>query len=326
MTTAMLPSAAYDFEAPANATAEDFSSIAQRIIAESRGTRAQGETRTHKPEEYMYWKVREHPSRTGWKKRAGWIILGPGPGSVRGEEDVVRFSRIKEADPLYQFGSYEGGGGGNFGSDGQNPLLVSGESSSHPYGSFTELFQKRGGIEAVPKTQLVALGFHRKPEIRAARPDVADVVDYECPLRCSSDASPTGVSIFSSQSACDQHMSVVHKQERQSELAARINADAINRIGERVAPGVDPNLIAAIVSATVAAMNGAPVVAAAPTPIPTPEPVAAPEVDTDSRSQLIKYVAANDLPLPEGRSVQSLTKDEAFALVNAHRQNTAASD
>ncbi len=318
-----MPSMAYDFEAPlaGSATADDFSNIAQRIVAESRGASARSDARTHKPEEYMYWKVNENATG-GWASRRGWIIQGPGPGSVRGEEDVVRFARIKQARPLYEFGSYEGGGGGNFGSDGRNPLLVLQENSHSPYGSLTELYQRPGGLKAMPKSQLVWLNHHRKPEILAARPDLADVVDIECPLRCPSTASPNGISVFTTQAAVDQHMSVAHKNERQAELSARINAQAIENVGRLNAvppppmPTPEDNRLAAIERRMEElAEENARLRAGAP-----------PVADPDSRPQLLKYIAEHKLPLPEGRSVMSLTKDEALVLVNAHRAQSLTAD
>jgi len=307
MTTATLPSAAYDFEAPLGEELkpEDFANIAQQIIAEGRNAGAtQKRNELWKSQEMMYWRVRPNPRHEGWKARANWIIPGPGSGTVDAASEMARFQQLKECDPLYEYGSYEGGGGTN----NRNPLLVDRVDVKNPYGCWTELFQKPGGLAAMPKSQLVSLGFHRIPEIRKARTDLHDVIDYVCEL------CPPGTSVFTRSQDRGQHMSIIHKNERQSELAARINADAIERIRDVVAPGIDPNLIASIVAATVAAMNGN---------APAPAPVAAPVVDPDSRPQLLKYIAEHKLSLPEGRSVMSLTKDEALAIVNAHR--TAAS-
>ncbi len=316
-----MPSMAYDFEAPlaGSASTEDFASTAQRIVAEGRGANGRADSRTHKPEEYMYWKVRED-AVGGWLNRRGWIIQGPGPGSVRGEEDVIRFGRIKQATPLYQFGSYEGGGGGNFGSDGRNPLLVLKESPASPYGALTELFQRPGGLAAVPKSQLVWLGYHRKPEILKARPDLADVVDIECPLRCPSDSSPTGISVFATQSAVDQHMSVAHRNERQAELSARINAQAIENVGRIANPTTSSEDRLAAMERRIEALasENERLRQLATVPVPVADP--------DSRPQLLKYIAEHKLPLPEGRSVMSLTKDEALVLVTAHRAQSLTAD
>lgn len=308
MTALTMPNPATDFETPFDFTQNelkpsDFVSIAQQIVEEGRNTGQQARrNELWKAQEMMYWRVRPNPRHEGWKARAGWIIPGPGSGSVDAASEMVRFQRIKECDPLHEFGSYEGGGGTN----NRNPLLVDKVSPKNPYGCWTELFQRPGGMEAMPKSQLVMLGFHRLPEIRAHRPDVLDVIDYPCEL------CPDGTNVFTSVAARGQHIGIAHKGERQAELAARINAEAIGKIANTVAPGLDPNLIASIVAATVAAMNGGAVSA----------PVAPVVAEPEKRTDFLKYISEHKVPLPEGRTFMSLTKDEAEALVNAHRAQT----
>lgn len=311
MTTATLPnSAAYDFEAPYEATEMDpkeFSSLAETILAEARNAgkpqRANGEL--FKAQELMYWKVRENPTHPGWKARAGWVIVGPGSGSLGAAEEMLRFSTVKECDPLHQFGSYEGGGGNK----NRNPLMVDGVSRLHPWGVWTELIRKPGGLAMMPKSQLISLGFHRKPEIRNARPDLANVIDYQCEI------CPEGTNVFTARQHLSQHMAIAHKGERHAELAARINADAIAAIASSNNPGVNAELIASVVAATIAAIQGAP--AQAP---------AEPAADPTSRPQLLKYIAENKIPLPEGKQVFQLTKDEALSIVNAHRAQSLTAD
>lgn len=311
MTTATLPdSTALNFEVPYEATelsAEDFSSFAASIVNEARATNGPARSgELFKPQELMYWKVRENPTHEGWKRRAGWIIIGPGTGSVGAAEEMLRFSTVKEVDPLYQFGSYEGGGG----TKNRNPLMVDGPSRQHPWGVWTELFQKPGGLALMPKSQLISLGFHRKPEIRRARPDLADVADISC------DICPEGTSVYTARQHLSQHMAIAHKGERHAELAARINADAIAAIAGKQAPGLDPQAIATIVAATIAAIQGTSAPAA---PEPEPEP------DPNSRPQLLKYIAKFGLDTG-GKQPFQLTKDEAASIVNAHRAQSLTAD
>ena len=118
------------------------------------------------------------------------------------------------------------------------------------------------GEYLMPKEQLVELNLHRFPAIAAVRPDLADAVDLECPFSCPDENTGTvrrfsGVEKRFAQHSIDQHVAVAHKEAVASRAVGQAIAEALKTVTVSQAGGssMDPATIAAIVAATVQALN-----------------------------------------------------------------------
>lgn len=275
----------------------------QAVIAESRQiTREEAAAHTGlRPQHQMYWRINPHPKNPNRRPRAGWIIVGPSSRSENAELEMNKFARNKDAEPLYAYGSYEGGGGSVL-SQNEN------ESQGFPFGRFTELFAK-GGIVEMPLSQLVHLGYHKRPACVAARPELANVLQLSCPLQCTDEHGD--IFTFPSQQILNQHIdtSPRHKNERGSMAAANILKDQLQQ------SNVSPETIASIVAAVMTAMGGktAPV---EPEPVAPAPPVIGNPWELPDRKDL--WAAMKNAGVAEGHKFVELNTEAMQQILREH--------
>ena len=138
-----------------------------------------------------------------------------------------------------------------------------------------ELFMKNGGLTYViqegdtfgkigdylmPASQIVALGLHRRPGMKEARPDLKTAIDLECPYGCLSPNGRerrlfSGVTEEEAQKSVDQHIVAVHRDA----LASRAVGTEISKQLANLGGGsnIDAATIAGIVAAVMQAMKPA---------------------------------------------------------------------
>lgn len=172
----------------------------------------------------------------------------------------------------------------------------------------------RAGEYAMPAEQIVSMGLHHDAEIRRLRPDLEAAVDLECPYEPHQDSRGnrrkfSGMSLDEAQKKVDAHVVAVHKDAVASKAVG--NAIAAT-MGDKSGQTIDPNLIAQIVAATVAALKGVEngAVAAVATAPPEPPKPRYPEGDPTpdwKRHEMMAWAADNGLPMPEDR--MSMSKD-----------------
>lgn len=179
------------------------------------------------------------------------------------------------------------------------------------------------GTYLMPARQIVALGLHRDERVKAARPDLNDVVDLECDYACLDRMNRrrvfSGVTREEAIRNLDQHLTS-HKEALASRAVGNEIAKALSMGGITPQGGTD---IAAIVAAVVAALNPQP----QPAPAPEPEPVVEPEpqftysapepdelkddvfsVETASRQDMMSFIKTMGIP-PHPLSFKATTED-----------------
>lgn len=266
-----------------------------------------------------------------WKKPDGWVAVGPtrqtdGPEYLRYLENK-KYKPLPDSYGVEVVGKPAAMGGTMMNANGRTRLLN---------------FINNGGLDAVdndgeygkpgeyllPREQLIVMGMHRKPEVVAKRPDLAGIVDVECPYGCI-DQETSKPRLFAYQEWCDQHVVAVHKDAIASEAVGRTIAKAM----EKQSAG-DPAQIAAIVAAVMAALNPVQTAAVASVAVEndiveydetaegpigenivvptTPEPVATPQpqFDIDSASRQDVMAFAKRLGIPPHPAGLKATGDE----------------
>lgn len=281
--------------------------------------------------------VRERSARVKyWRKPDGWITTGP---DVR--TDAAKFSQYIEVKRYRELPD-------SFGKEVINMGLMSwgGPAMRRREVQWLRPFITAGGMTYViqhgdtfgtpgeylmPAEQIVTLKLHRQPEIRAMRPDLNEATDLECPYACTTESDdgrsggPGPRRLFSgltrelAQRALDQHIVAVHKES----VASRAVGDTIaQQMQHFQGAQIDPQAIAAIVAATVAALSGSQQGAIAAvaqekkyTAKAKEEPAKQPGKPdgTWSRAQLMSYVSQKKWPRPP--RAMALTTEEWLAYV-----------
>lgn len=150
----------------------------------------------------QYWRfcvTEPNCTAEGHVKRRGYIVVGPSMKTHKPQDAMDRFAKTKHAQPLPHFGQYRNGG----------PIHAN-WSRQNPFGFLTELFKKPGGINVVPRAQLIELGLHRNLIVRNARPDLADFVEVLCPHNCPS-PDGLGPQWFANEMDAAAHLMVSHR-------------------------------------------------------------------------------------------------------------------
>lgn len=187
-----------------------------------------------------------------WKKPDGWVTIGP-TRQTDGPE-YLRYLENKRYKPLPDFygvevvGKPAALGGSMLNANGHTRLASFISNGGLAAKDETGEFGKPGEY-LLPRDQLIVMGMHRKPEIVAQRPDLAGIVDVECPYGCI-DQATSKPRLFAYKEWCDQHVVAVHKDAIASEAVGRTIAKAMEKQN-----GVDTAQIATIVAAVMAALN-----------------------------------------------------------------------
>ncbi len=204
-------------------------------------------------------------------KRFGDNFVTIGPTEMTDGPEYRRFIRHKKYKPLSQSFGVEVVGDKVYAPTvraGDKPQQITGTMLSKHGHMQLRNFIANGGLTArdergdygpvgaylMPREQLIALNMYRQPEVRAARPDVADMVDVPCPFSCLAFDGKGGVRQFSCEEHKNQHVVAAHPEAIASEAVGRSIAQSMKLF--QGSGGIDATTIAAIVAATVAALNG----------------------------------------------------------------------
>lgn len=171
----------------------------------------------------------------------------------------------------------------------------------------------RPGEYAMPAEQIVSMGLHHDPEIRRLRPDLEEAVDLECPYEPHQDSAGnrrkfSGMSLDEAQKKVDAHVVAVHKDAVASKAVGNAIASANAALG---AQAIDPNLIAQIVAATVAALKGVDAGAVAAVAQEAPQKPQGPRYPEGppsyewKRAEMMAWAADNGIPMPADRMAMS---------------------
>ena len=120
----------------------------------------------------QYWRVWENSPE---HSRHNWIQLGVAFTTATAVE-YVEFMQRKQATPLKQYGVFDGIKDIKLGID-RTEVFNNGTR-------FNPLI-RNGGVHEMPKSQFLALGWHRNPELSAMAPDEYELdkfVDFLCPV------------------------------------------------------------------------------------------------------------------------------------------------
>jgi hypothetical protein len=139
--------------------------------------------------EVQYWKLCERPECYQHTTRKGWVVIGPAY-SPRTAVEYIEFQQHKHATPLDKYGKSSSG------------AMFEGETRLIP-------LIESGGIHEIPFTQLVAYGWHRRPLIVKAIPELAKVVDIPCEYGCTTEGPDAR--LFTTVMDYQNHCSVMHR-------------------------------------------------------------------------------------------------------------------
>lgn len=171
--------------------------------------------------------------------------------------------------------------------------------------------------------QLVSLGYHRKPEVVALRPDLLQAVDVPCPYGCINPTTRNrrvfgGVSNIEAQASCDQHIVAAHKDA----VASRAMGDTIATAMKAVeGQSIDANMIAQIVAATIAGLKGVDMGAVAAVAVEAPKE---PEPEPIDFSEIEPIQFKEDEWKPDRQTIDSMTRSQMMAFAAANRDRIPA--
>lgn len=249
-----------------------------------------------------------------WKKPDGWVTLGPtrqtdGPEYLRYLENK-RYKPLPDSYGVEVVGKPAALGGSMLNSNGHTRLAKFIENGGLTARDETGEFGRVGDY-LLPREQLIVMGMHRKPEIVALRPDLADIVDTPCPYGCI-DQATSRPRLFAYKEWCDQHVVAAHHDAIASEAVGRTIAKAMEKQN-----GVDTNQIATIVAAVMAALNPVQTAAVASVAVdmeeeigdvvgeetPAADPPAnddqpRPDIDAMSRQDMMSFAKMMGIPQP----------------------------
>lgn len=181
-----------------------------------------------------YWKMCERKDCQIHTSRKGWVVVGP---SMRSSPyDHAIFVSVKHMTELPDSYGLEYVGAG--------PMTeVTGTGTGRYY-----TIVANGGLKEFPADQIVALGWHKIPELyNALAPDVRTQVDvltsrkYTCEFGCFENGAPKE---FYTEELLARHIKANHKE-----------ATMASAVGKAVKAGqqaVDPQMIAHVVAAALA--------------------------------------------------------------------------
>lgn len=182
----------------------------------------------------------------------------------------------------------------------------------------------KAGEYLMPASQIVSMGLHRDPEVKRLRPDVADVPEIECPYGCVIEGGARRVFAATTQEEaqkrCDMHVAAVHKEAVASQAVGNAIAKATSA---KQGQEISPDLVAQIVAATVAALNGVQQQAVASLAVEEPKKPAAPRYPEGDpapdwkRQWLMAWAADNGYEMPENR--MAMSRDQWFEYISAGR-------
>lgn len=270
-----------------------------------------------------------------WRKPDGWIGIGPEVGTDAPKYQQWIRKGWREL-PDY-FGKEIMGKG----------TIVPGHA--YPRGSehfWLETFFKNGGHTYVckatdpfgkegeyimPAAQLISMGMHRHADVRAARPDLEMAVEVPCPYGCVEERTGrprqfVGSNKEIAESSRDQHIVAVHKDA----VASRAVGDTIAKAMEGMqGTSINAETIAAIVAATVAAIQGtsaaAPIAAVAVENqewvIPDPTVDVDAEVADDAILPTASDIAATQSPeVLTRQDIESMSRSELMSWAYKHKE------
>lgn len=248
---------------------------------------------------------------------SGWIMLGPDM-----QTDISKYRQFMEVKRYKELSDSFGKEVAGLPKSRIRPQKRYEAGQEHRW---LETFMDNGGLTYImkagdnygtpgeyllPASQIVALGLHRATGMKQARPDLANVVDLECPYACMAKGG-TGRRLFSgltmkeAQQSVDQHVLAVHRETIASraigdEIAkslganAKMDAGMIAQIVAAVAAALQPNTPEpAPVAAVAQEVPGVDTTPVAPSPAPPTERF---DVDTASRQEMMVFAKTMGIP------------------------------
>lgn len=188
-------------------------SLENNLVAAIRGgseTPAMGGRRA--PRAVQYWRMwTDDPDN----KRHNWINVGPSLNPSTAVE-YTEFMEKKAAQPLPEYGKYDG-----------VKNLAQGIDRSEPYGSTTRYnpLLRQGGLKEFPRSQIIALGWHRKPEfleeLIKLDETFADVEQFVCDIDGK---------VFNSQRELQTYMRAMYPESANSAVLGAEMSKAITQM------------------------------------------------------------------------------------------------
>lgn len=191
--------------------------------------------------DWQYWQMcpetsgpfANRPCPTHTRNR-GWIVLGPVNSPLTAVE-YAQFQDVKHAQAFPQFGHGHS------------------KEWSNPSTRFSNLI-RNGGIHTFTLDQMVAYGWHRRPEIRAVRPELNDAIDVRCTYGCPNRVF-SALSKDQAEQLYSRHVMVMHKETYQSESIGRELAKVAQTFSTSPGTRVSNEDLAQIVAAVMAAQQ-----------------------------------------------------------------------
>lgn len=191
-------------------------------------------TQAVRTSQLIYW--RKCNKEQCWKHKGsdggrhpekGWITVGP---SMQSDPlEYARYMREKHMTPLDQYGSMPTGE--------LSPAII-------PMLRHQKLLEQPGGLDEFPLDQIETYGWDKLEIVRSLRPDVKLKVRIHCEHDCPASRE------FLTPADYKQHVRAVHSEASATDALGRALTKA--GIGGQ---GIDPSQIAAIVAATMVAME-----------------------------------------------------------------------
>lgn len=255
-----------------------------------------------------------------------WVTIGP---HARTDPDgYAEFRVVRGFVPLPdKFGVEVGGRGYMLGKDGTTQFIPFIQNGGLTYVDERGEFTGTPGAYLMPKDQIVAYNWHRKPEFKARRPDVADVIDYPCPYGCL-DKFTRSVVQFTSEFELMKHLQndPVHKNAAQQHAMT----EAIQNAVSQNTGNTDVVQMAGVISEALAMalakyFPAPPLPPAAPVAVATEAKPRYPDGEPDTTWQRTEMMAwAKDNGLSQVLNTSMNTADVLRALTTAILQNEGA--
>lgn len=164
--------------------------------------------------ESMYWRIwKENPSHS----RHNWISVGPAMTGPATAIEYTEFIIRKQAEPLKKYGTYDGFFDRAKGID-RSEIFTNGKR-------FNPILRQDGGILEFPKSQVVALNWHRNPAIAAMCPAEFKLDELES-FVCEIDNK-----VFNSAAELKKYVRAMYPETASSAALGVEVGKAIDRVG-----------------------------------------------------------------------------------------------
>ena len=260
------------------------------------GTDAQVAPSLPKGLRYQYWKKCDKPrcrvhtnKHLGYNPESGWVTIGATNESAPMEH--AQMINEKHMTPLPQYG---------WAGTGEGSELLRKDTR------WNQILSK-GGLIEFPRDQIIAYGWDKEPIVRQFRPDVLGVKRIECPYGCKN--KDWAIDEEGADKAFKTHVKIVHPSVEGPAATAKALSESMEIFSKQLATdlatksnGVDPAMIAAVVAATISALESN----RAGNPVPVPAPPVTTEAKKRGRPPGGGKVPVVRRPAPRGKSLANV--------------------